>query len=419
MAKPKLALIPAAQGSKLFSVLPSSGVGDFTFTRSGKATRINSQGLIEEVSNGQSRLNYPMIDGKVVGCPSHLLEPERLQLIQYSEEFDNAAWSKSAVGIDTSIGANGINPNVAISPDGTQNADRVNFLLQSDLDSGLFDIFAASQNNSYSASVFLKGEGSNIGKKISIRVKRLSGGSFTTVDTHYTLTDKWVRLEINPLTLPIGATNGIISFTSSEATNCLIYGCQIEQGSYVTSYIPNYGNGSGVTRSAEVADGSGDAATFNDSEGVLMAEISALVNSDTPRAISISDGTISNRIYIYYSTSNGIEAGVKVSGTDQAAFSSTLTDSTLFNKIAIKFKVNDFSLWINGFELGSDLSGSIFTANTLTELAFDLGDGSNDFYGNTKQVQYHNSALTDSEIEQLTSWTSFSDMANGQLYTIE
>ena len=27
MAKPKLALIPAAQGSKLFSVLPSSGVG--------------------------------------------------------------------------------------------------------------------------------------------------------------------------------------------------------------------------------------------------------------------------------------------------------------------------------------------------------------------------------------------------------
>ena len=48
MAKPKLALIPAAQGSKLFSVLPSSGVGDFDFTRSGKATRINSQGLIED-----------------------------------------------------------------------------------------------------------------------------------------------------------------------------------------------------------------------------------------------------------------------------------------------------------------------------------------------------------------------------------
>ena len=31
MAKPKLALIPAAQGSKFYSVLPSSGVGDFDF----------------------------------------------------------------------------------------------------------------------------------------------------------------------------------------------------------------------------------------------------------------------------------------------------------------------------------------------------------------------------------------------------
>ena len=47
MAKPTLALIPASQGSKLFSVLPSSGVGDFDFSRGSAATRINSEGLIE------------------------------------------------------------------------------------------------------------------------------------------------------------------------------------------------------------------------------------------------------------------------------------------------------------------------------------------------------------------------------------
>ena len=87
MPKPKLALIPASQGSKVFSVLPSDGSGDFDFSRSGKATRINSQGLIEEVSNGQSRLNYPMIDGKVVGCPSLLLEPQRTNLISIFRRF--------------------------------------------------------------------------------------------------------------------------------------------------------------------------------------------------------------------------------------------------------------------------------------------------------------------------------------------
>ena len=46
----------------------------------------------------------------------------------------------------------------------------------------------------------------------------------------------------------------------------------VEQNSYPTSYIPT--TSSAVTRSAETASGSGDAATFNDSEGVLMAEMS-------------------------------------------------------------------------------------------------------------------------------------------------
>ena len=92
MAKPKLALIPATQGSKLYSVLPADGVGDFTFSRSGSATRINKDGLIETIASGVSRLNYPLIDGVVNGCPSHLLEPVKQNVLQRSEEFDNSYW---------------------------------------------------------------------------------------------------------------------------------------------------------------------------------------------------------------------------------------------------------------------------------------------------------------------------------------
>ena len=90
MAKPKLCLIPATQGSKLYSVLPR--LGDFNFSRNTAATRINKDGLIETVAVGKSRLNYPLIDGVVNGCPSHLLEPSRLQLIQYSEDFSQSSW---------------------------------------------------------------------------------------------------------------------------------------------------------------------------------------------------------------------------------------------------------------------------------------------------------------------------------------
>jgi hypothetical protein len=45
--------------------------------------------------------------------------------------------------------------------------------------------------------------------------------------------------------------------------------------------------------------------------------------------------------------------------------------------------------------------------------------GNDDFYGKTKQIQYFDTALNDSDLETLTSWDSFSDMATSQLYTIE
>ena len=177
-------------------------------------------------------------------------------------------------------------------------------------------------------------------------------------------------------------------------------------------------NGSAVTRSAETANGAGNADTFNDSEGVLMAEISALVSSDGSRDIEISDGN-TNRIIIQYNSIGTIQVYVLVNGV--ATYTSEYTTLiTQFNKIALKYKENDFALWVDGFEADSSNSGSVFSSNTLTQLDFLKGvDSSLNFYGNTKQIQYHNSVLTDSELEQLTSWDSFIDMATGQLYTIQ
>ena len=73
-----LLLIPSGYKSqKLYSIFPTNGVGDFDFSRSGSATRIAQNGLITTVDSNVPRLNYPMIDGKVVGCPSLILEPQR------------------------------------------------------------------------------------------------------------------------------------------------------------------------------------------------------------------------------------------------------------------------------------------------------------------------------------------------------
>ena len=424
MAKPKLLLIPAAQGDKFYSVLPSSGVGDFDFTRSGGATRINSQGLIETVASGVSRLNYPLIDGKVVGCPSHLLEPSRSNLITYSEDFSQSYWNKSGGVI--------ISSNSTTSIDGTLNATKITganaygsvFIPSTTVLSGVKYTYSVFAKKNISSKVSLRAmttgndtrvvfnlddlstnisEGYDIGYDSS-SIEVYSNGWYKCILTVTTATTS-LRLNIYP-----DSPNNV-----SSQSGIYIFGAQLEQGSYPTSYIPNYGTSAGVTRSAETANNSGDASTFNDSEGVLMAEIDVVADS-TEKWISISDGSVTNRIILYISSSNTLRTFIGASGTQVDMNEVVNLDS--YNKIAFKYKQNDFALWVNGFEIETDVNGN--TPSNLSVLNLSSSNGLlNPFYGNTKQIQYFDSALNDSDLETLTSWVSFSDMANGQLYTIE
>jgi len=157
MATPSLAMIPSGyKASKVYSVLPESGVGDFDFTRATTATRINSSGLIETVATNVPRLEYPLIDGVVNGCPSLLLEPQRTNLVTYSESFENY-FNVSEVTL---------NSNYAISPDGTLNANKVTFPSAS---KSMY-INSLSLSGTHTISFWYKGEGVNIGKTFNVRL---------------------------------------------------------------------------------------------------------------------------------------------------------------------------------------------------------------------------------------------------------
>jgi hypothetical protein len=438
MAKPKLCLIPAAQGSKLFSVLPSSGVGDFDFTRSGSATRINSQGLIEEVSNGQSRLNYPLIDGKVVGCPHHILEPQRTNLIQYSEDFSQGYWVKSNATVSS---------NQVISPDGTLNADK---LVENTANAvHQINVTTSIVGNDYSFSVFVKkAERKYVSLVYSDFVRYLSQytfdledgvltdsydyGGFTSTFVSEDYGNGWYRLTLssnyaswsgaivprfyieNTSTPPTVPSN---TYQGDGVSGVYIWGIQLEEGSYPTSYIPT--NGSTVTRNAEVCNGAGNSDTFNDSEGVLMFEGSAFEYPVTQNNwLTITDGSIDNSIGILFESTGAVVARHEVGGVNYSYLTHTI-DYTNALKVAFKYKLNDLQLWINGYKVSVLSNSPIFPNNTLNSLQLQYGGGSNTFYGNTKQLQYYNSALTDSELETLTSWVSFTDMAEGQQYSIK
>jgi len=396
MAKPKLALIPAAQGSKFYSVLPSSGVGDFSFSRSGSATRINSQGLIETVADGVSRLNYPLIDGVVSGCPHHILEPQRINLQIRSEEFDNSIWNKTRASITA---------NDAISPSGLLDADKL--VGVSGSSSYIFDGISVTSGDVYTISVFAKYI--DISEFVLLNFTQSGNAYFniengTVISNFGTVTEPkienygngWYRCIVKFTATATGNVNYGFFLNNATGKSVHIWGAQFELGSYPTSYTPT--TTATVTRSAETATGSGDVDTFNDSEGVLMAEVDVVADS-TEKWISISDGSTTNRIVLYISSSNTLRIFVDASGTQVDMNEVVNLDS--YNKIAFKYKQNDFALWVNGIELDTDTNGN--TPSNLNVLNLSNSNGlSNHFTGSLKQLQYYDSALTDAELAALT-----------------
>ena len=412
MDKASLIFLPTGvKDGGLFSVKPKN-VGDFDFTRATTATYVDEDGLIATAPTNTPRVNYPIVNGVVQATPSLLLEPASTNLLTYSEDFSNAAWVKS----DSTITSNS-----EISPDGTQNSYTLTTLV---LGAAIQDSLSVSDGN-VTFSVFVK-KGTTNGVRIRIDAATDSNAFFNLVtNTIYYSDDDakienygngWYRVSISAnITSFVKAAIYTTDGTSSYDNGTLhIYGAQLEAGSYPTSYIPT--SGSSVTRNADVANGAGDASTFNDSEGVLFAEISALANDISLRNITLGDGSSSNAVSIRYDNPNIITLYLNSGGASQASFTASV-QTLSFNKCLIKYKQNDFSAWVNGFQVGvTDTVGIVFPSGTLDRINFDIGYGIQDFYGNTKQVMTFKEALTDTELENLTSWDSFIELAQGQLY---
>ena len=428
MAKPKLALIPAAQGTKLYSVLPSDGTGDFDFTRGSVATRINAQGLIENVASGQSRLNYPLIDGVQKGCPHHILEPARTNVIQYSESFSNSYWVKATVSLSS---------NQIISPNGALDADKITESSTNGLQQIYSDVITTTPSSDYVYSIFIKkGERS----WVKVMTANNSGANFNVENGIIGIVDSGVNAEIEDygngwfkcsvsfntsvsadrVYVRISTSNGVTSYQGDGSSGLYIFGAMLEQGSFPTSYIPTNGESGGVTRSAETANGAGNSTTFNDSEGVLMAEISALSDEAGYKLLSINNNTVNNQITIGISSAlNNLYVDSKIGNSAVISNGALPAIQQNFNKILVKYKSGSNSIYLNGFKIDSNSNTFTPTGNQLIELEFSYYTSTLQFYGNVKQLQYFDSALADIQLEQLTSWQSFRDMANGQLYTIE
>ena len=311
------------------------------------------------------------------GCGSWLFEPQSTNLITYSEDFSDAYWAKSGSPIVTL--------NYGISPSGENKSVRI-------------------QGNNSTAIYHSGGFSATDGR--SIYVKATSGSGNIQLLTHngntdnvFSIDENWQRVEINT-----SSSNPALFYavdmrgSSTNIYDIQIWGAQVEQQSYATSYIPT--SGATVTRNQDVCTNGGSLASINSTEGVLYAEIAALSNSGNNRIISLSNGSQAQRVIIFFSSTSNEVRAISANVSNQCDISFIAPNVLDYLKVAFKFKQNDFALWVNGTEVGTDTNG--ITSIGLNELAFDNGSSGANFFGKTKAVAVWKEALSDSELQSLT-----------------
>ena len=353
----------------------------FDFTRASSATVVNKAGLIETVGSGEPRIDFSN-DAK----GALLLEPQRSNYITYSNGFDNDAWLK--VG-----GA--ITPNIGVSPDGSLNADRF-YISTAAANTRLYINYTYSAST-YTASVYAKNNGNTNTFRFSYAD---SGGQ--SFSPNFTLTNQWQRFEY---TFTSVGGSGVFWFATTSSTgvgselDIQIFGAQLEQGSYATSYIPT--QGSAVTRSADSSSQTSPTGIIGQTEGTVFLDfIYNHSNTSISENLSLSDGSSSNRLYIGNVFANTLSCLIIANSVVQfSAFTSYNLVIGQRYKAALCYKLNNFSFYVNGVEIATDTSGSVPLMNRI---GFDSGSGTSNFYKPTNQVKLYNTRLSNSELQALT-----------------
>ena len=327
---------------------------------------VKSVSVKESTKNNLARVDY---DGT---ASSLLVEPMRTNLLPYSSDFSQ--WGDGNVVIESGYS----------SPDGENNAYKIT-------------------NGATDGLIYLSGY-SNTNDARSIYARTVSGTGTAQLLSHnantnntFTLTEEWQRFEVNQTSNVVTVFYGVDFRGSGTLEEVLIWGAQTEVGSYPTSLIPTNGEAGGVTRNQDQYSKTGISNLINSEEGVLFLEASTFENGADCR-ITLSDGTITNRVSIEWDIlANTIKGFV---GSNGNLVSPATYNQTDYNKIAIKYKENDCTFWINGTEVDTDFTVSVLSG--VNQLEFSNYGGTVPFEGKVKQLQVFKTALTDSELIALT-----------------
>ena len=388
-------------------------------SRATVGTYYDKFGVLQTASANVPRVGYNPSTGAVEGL---IREAQGTNLMTYSEEFDNAVWSKT----NSTVTANTI-----VAPDGTLTGDE---LVENTANSthnlqlsptppaiGTYTLSSYAKADSRSGIVLLA-SGSAVRAVVafdlltsSVRAQRVVGSSTITEATITAVENGWYRCTmtfvfgavINNLQMGIDdgtsalGDNGVV-YTGDGYSGIFIWGAQLEAGAFPTSYIPTVA--SQVTRSADLASmtGANFSSWYRADEGTLYADFAPVgvpttgwhywftLSSSTGTLIAIRQfGTLNNkyRTDVNSATQNEIDLGASVVG--------------VYKKVAINYKVNNVASSFDGNTAVADTSALIPVVNRL-DIGFLTGTtGRTNLH--LKKLSYFPARLSNEELQEMTS----------------
>lgn len=351
-------------------------------TRETLGSRTNQAGIIDYKDNNIARINY---EG---GVGSLLLEPQRTNLALQSEAFDDVAWSKTA----SSIVANSL-----ISPSGVQNADTfigngisgIHFLTNAtsiNFTSGLnysFSVYAKKGTNNF---IQLTVAGSIGGMYANFDLNNGVVGSLGTLSgstptsSIQNVGNGWYRCTMvfnatttvasNIYVYLVSLSTSLRAEINALATNVYLWGAQLEQGAYPTSYIPT--TTSSVTRNADLITRNNIYTNnyITSAGGTWFVEINnniALIREASGSEMYIGESNTSSVASGFKSINirnpGGGAVNLSIGFWDGSSYLSLHYISAPIAKIAIKFNGTTLDAFVNGTKVITNSSVPITLAN--------------------------------------------------------
>ena len=428
MSTPSLLNIPyVIKAGTLYSQIPETGAGDFVVTRSASnaATRINSLGFIETVSDNIPRLDYPL-GGAVNGCPALLVEPAATNLARWVNQMTAQDTPAASGGMTVTTGSTDF-----LAPDGTSGSI-TKYVGGAASGTSQYAYYTggqvtASASGVHTFSLFVKRGATNPLNFCALGIGNYDGGSGTTY-SYFNLAsgtaltagasvqnygNGWYRLTTAPYTLAAGDLNGTLLFFMAEgngdrswpasgALNLTAYtwGAQFEAGSVATSYIPT--TTAAVTRGADVISKTGVGSLIGQTEGTIY------VDAFIPKIASVfvvaigSSGGIGEAVYLEVASNLDLRARIRSASTAVDLTISAANWSAGLNKAAFTYGSGNCSLVLNG---GSPVTGTVTFVPTCDRVV--LGSrvdvpGTLSLTNRIRPTALYTTRLTNAQLQALT-----------------